>query len=105
MLVKVHWILPERPEKYPLSGCYQSQDELHSIEVRGTKSITIQAALGLEGELAARWSLPIIDTVNAALTQLHDIRTKQKEYFVVLYLNARKQLIEKVSLSGLSTKH
>lgn len=96
-------IARETLKKYPLSRLLSvTQDELHSIRgLEGTKSITIQAALELGRRASAAFddSLPIIGTVNAALTQLHDIRTKQKEYFVVLYLNARKQLIRKETIS------
>jgi DNA repair protein RadC len=96
-------IARETLKKYPLTRLLSvTQDELHSIGgLEGTKSITIQAALELGRRASAAFddSLPIIDSVNAALTQLHDIRTKQKEYFVVLYLNARKQLIRKETIS------
>jgi len=96
-------IAKETLKKYPLTRLLSvTQDELHSIGgLEGTKSITIQAALELGRRASAAFddSLPIIDSVNAALAQLHDIRTKQKEYFVVLYLNARKQLIRKETIS------
>ena len=96
-------IAKETLKKYPLTRLLSvTQDELHSIGgLEGTKSITIQAALELGRRASAAFddSLPIIDSVNAALAQLHDIRTKQKEYFVVLYLNARKQMIRKDTIS------
>jgi len=49
-------------------------------------------------------SLPILSSVKETVAQLADLRGKQKEYFVVLYLNARKQLIHKeiVSIGALT---
>jgi DNA repair protein RadC len=96
-------IAKETLKKYPLTRLLSvTQDELHNIRgLEGTKSITIQAALELGRRASGAFddSLPIIDSVNATLAQLHDIRTKQKEYFLVLYLNARKQLIRKETIS------
>ncbi len=44
-------------------------------------------------------NLPHITTARDAVNQLMDIRAKNKENFVVLYLNARNQLIEKETIS------
>lgn len=96
-------IAKETLKKYPLTKLLSvTQDELYNIRgLEGTKSITIQAALELGRRASGTFddSLPILDSVNATLAQLHDIRTKQKEYFLVLYLNARKQLIRKETIS------
>ena len=96
-------IAKETLKKYPLKKLLSvSQEELTSIKgLEKTKAITIQAALEL-GRRASNFfndSLPIIDSVKDALVQLSNIRSKQKEYFVVLYLNARKQLIQKETIS------
>jgi DNA repair protein RadC len=96
-------IAKETLKKYPLTKLLSiTQDEL--LKIRGleeTKSIIIQAALELGRRAVGAFndSLPIINSVNATVAQLHDIRIKQKEYFVVLYLNARKQLIRKETIS------
>lgn len=44
-------------------------------------------------------ALPIINTPEDALLQLTSIRTKQREYFTVLYLNARHQLLSRQTIS------
>jgi len=96
-------IAKETLKKYPLTKLLSiTQDELLKIRgLEGTKSIIIQAALELGRRAVGAFndSLPIINSVNATVAQLYDIRTKQKEYFVVLYLNARKQLIRKENIS------
>jgi len=96
-------IARETLKKYPLTKLLSiTQDDLLKIRgLEGTKSIIIQAALELGRRAVGSFndSLPIINSVNATVAQLHDIRTKQKEYFVVLYLNARKQLIRKETIS------
>jgi len=43
--------------------------------------------------------LPILSSVKEIVAQLTHLRGKQKEYFMVLYLNARKQLIRKEIIS------
>ena len=96
-------IAKETLKKYPLTKLLSvTQDELLNIRgLEGTKAINIQAALELGRRAVGAFddSLPVIDSVNASVAQLHDIRTKQKEYFVVLYLNARRQLIRKETIS------
>jgi DNA repair protein RadC len=96
-------IAKETLKKYPLTKLLSiTQDELLNIRgLENAKAITIQAALELGRRAVGAFndSLPIINSVNATVAQLHDIRTKQKEYFVVLYLNARKQLIRKETIS------
>lgn len=42
---------------------------------------------------------PIIDSVETALAQLHDIRNHKKEHFVALYLNARNELVHREEIS------
>ena len=44
-------------------------------------------------------TLPIINSAKDALVHLQDIRNAKKEHFVVLYLNARNQLICKETIS------
>ncbi|TRZ77563.1 JAB domain-containing protein [bacterium] len=44
-------------------------------------------------------NLPIINSVKDIVAQLQELRTAKKEHFVVLYLNARDQLIHKETIS------
>ena len=44
-------------------------------------------------------NLPYINSAKDAVAQLQELRTARKEHFVVLYLNARNQLIHKETIS------
>ena len=44
-------------------------------------------------------NLPTISSAKDAIAQLQELRTAKKEHFVVLYLNARNQLIKKETIS------
>jgi len=44
-------------------------------------------------------NLPIISSARDAVAQLQELRTAKKEHFVILYLNARNQLIHKETIS------
>lgn len=96
-------IARETLKKYPLSKLLAvTQDELIDIKgLENTKIITLKAALELGRRAAGLFndSIPILDSVKETVAQLTDLRGKQKEYFVVLYLNARKQLIHKEIIS------
>ncbi len=101
-------IAKETLKKYPLSKLLAvTQKELITIKgLENTKVITIKAALELGRRAVGSFndSLPILSSVKETIAQLADLRGKQKEYFVVLYLNARKQLIHKeiVSIGALT---
>lgn len=101
-------IAKETLKKYPLSKLLSTtQKELITIKgLENTKVITIKAALELGRRAVGSFndSLPILNSVKETVAQLADLRGKQKEYFVVLYLNARKQLIHKeiVSIGALT---
>ena len=101
-------IAKETLKKYPLSKLLSTtQKELITIKgLENTKVITIKAALELGRRAVGSFndSLPILSSVKETIAQLADLRGKQKEYFVVLYLNARKQLIHKeiVSIGALT---
>lgn len=96
-------IAKETLKKYPLSKLLAvTKDELNSIKgLEDTKAITIKAALELGKRAVGSFhdSLPVLDSVKATVAQLTDLRGKQKEYFMALYLNARKQLVHKETLS------
>lgn len=101
-------IAKETLKKYPLSKLLAvTQKELITIKgLEDTKVITIKAALELGRRAVGSFndSLPILSSVKETVAQLAGLRGKQKEYFVVLYLNARKQLIHKeiVSIGALT---
>ena len=96
-------IAKETLKKYPLSKLLAvTTDELTSIKgLEDTKAITIKAALELGSRAVGSFnnSLPILDSVKATVAQLADLRGKQKEHFLALYLNARKQLVHKETVS------
>lgn len=96
-------IAKETLKKYPLSKLLAvTKDELTGIKgLEDTKAVTIKAALELGNRAVGSFhdSLPVLDSVKAVVAQLVDLRGKQKEYFMALYLNARKQLIYKETLS------
>ena len=96
-------IARETLKKYPLSKLLAvTKDGLTKIKGLGdTKAITIKAALELGSRAVGSFndSLPILGSVRDTVAQLTDLRGKQKEYFMVLYLNARKQLIHKDTIS------
>jgi len=101
-------IAKEALRKYPLSKLL-AVDQKALLAIKGlenTKAITIKAALELGRRAVGSFndSLPILISVKETVAQLADLRGKQKEYFVVLYLNARKQLIHKeiVSIGALT---
>lgn len=81
--------------------------DVNAIELKRIKGIdkskiaTLLAAFELTKRATGKLdnTLPIIDSPQKALDQLTEIRNKKKEYFVVLYLNARNQLIHKEVIS------
>lgn len=44
-------------------------------------------------------NFPVIKSIRDAVAQLQELRTAKKEHFIVLYLNARNQLIHKETIS------
>lgn len=96
-------IAREALRKYPLSKLLTvKKDELTTIKgLEDAKAIAVKAALELGSRAVGSFndSLPILDSVKATVAQLADLRGKQKEYFMALYLNARKQFIHKETIS------
>jgi DNA repair protein radc len=96
-------IARETLKKYPISKLLAvTKDDLTNIKgIEDTKAIAIKAALELGRRAVGSFhdSLPILDSVKATVAQLADLRGKQKEYFITLYLNARKQLVHKETIS------
>lgn len=93
----------ETLKKYPLSKLFTvTQEELTDIKgLENTKVITLKAALELGRRAVGTFndSLPVLDSVRATVAQLADLRGKQKEHLLALYLNARKQLVHKETIS------
>jgi len=92
-------ILKKYPTKKLLSLGYK---ELAKIKGIGpSKACLILAAF----ELTKRAlevednNLPTINSTKDAVAQLQELRTAKKEHFVVLYLNARNQLVHKETIS------
>jgi len=89
--------------KYPITKLLHiTTEELQTIKgIENTKAITIKAALELGQRAVGSYadSLPILDSPKAIVAQLTDLRDKQKEYFIALYLNARNQMVYKETIS------
>ena len=91
-------ILAKYSKKRLLQMTYQDLIKISGID--SAKATTLLAAF----ELAKRAlevndaNLPIISSVKDAVAQLTDIRDLKKEHFVVLYLNAKNQLVHKETI-------
>lgn len=89
--------------KYPMKKLlnFSSEDFLKIKGIDTSKACTLLAAF----ELTKRAlevednNLPTINSAKDAVAQLQELRTAKKEHFVVLYLNARNQLIYKETIS------
>ncbi len=92
-------ILKKFPMKKLLSLSYKEMSAIKGIGP--AKATTLLSAL----ELTKRAlevednNLPLINDAKSAVAQLQELRTAKKEHFVVLYLNARNQLIYKETIS------
>ena len=92
-------ILTKHSKKRLLQMTYQDLVKIGGID--SAKATTLLAAF----ELAKRalevndTNLPTIATPKDAVAQLIELRQNKKEHFVVLYLNARRQLIHKETIS------
>lgn len=90
-------------KKYPLEQLLTvTVEDLVSIKGIGAdKASTILAAFELSKRANQNFdhNLPVIDSPQKAVDQLTHIRNKKKEYFVVLYLNARNQLVHQETIS------
>lgn len=90
-------------KKYPMKKLLaMNYEELIKIKgINSGKACSLLAAF----ELTKRAlevednNLPTINSAKDALAQLQELRTAKKEHFVVLYLNARNQLIHKETIS------
>lgn len=89
--------------KYPKRAVLDvSFEELKAVKgIDAGKACTLLAAFEFtkRAQGARQNGRPIIDSDEAALAQLHDIRAHKKEHFVALYLNARNELIHREDIS------
>ena len=92
-------ILAKYSKKRLLQMTYQDFIKINGID--SAKVTTLLAAF----ELSKRAlevddsNLPIISTPKDAAAQLTELRQSKKEHFIVLYLNARNQLVHKETIS------
>lgn len=92
-------ILSKYSKKRLLQMTYQDLAQINGID--SGKATTLLAAF----ELSKRalevndTNLPVISSAKDALAQLSDMRDLKKEHFVVLYLNAKDQLVHKETIS------
>ena len=92
-------ILAKNSKKRLLQMTYQDLVQISGID--SGKATTLLAAF----ELAKRamevndTNLPVINSAKDAVAQLSDMRDLKKEHFVVLYLNAKNQLVHKETIS------
>lgn len=92
-------ILSKYSKKRLLQMTYDDLSKISGID--SGKATTLLAAF----ELSKRalevndTNLPVINTAKDAAAQLTDMRDLKKEHFVVLYLNAKNQLVHKETIS------
>ncbi|MDP3043521.1 MAG: DNA repair protein RadC [bacterium] len=92
-------ILSKFPKKKLLSLDFQELSKIKGIG-NGKACLLLAAfeltkrALDVEDN-----NLPMINSAKDAVAQLQELRTAKKEHFVVLYLNARNQLVHKETIS------
>ena len=92
-------ILSKYSKKRLLQMTYDDLSKISGID--SAKATTLLAAF----ELSKRalevndTNLPVINTAKDAAAQLTDMRDLKKEHFVVLYLNAKNQLVHKETIS------
>ena len=92
-------ILSKYSKKRLLQMTYNDLSKISGID--SAKATTLLAAF----ELSKRalevndTNLPVISDAKDAVAQLSDMRDLKKEHFVVLYLNAKNQLVHKETIS------
>jgi len=92
-------ILSKYSKKRLLQMTYDDLSKISGID--SAKATTLLAAF----ELSKRalevndTNLPVISDAKDAVAQLSDMRDLKKEHFVVLYLNAKNQLVHKETIS------
>ena len=92
-------ILSKYSKKRLLQMTYQDLAQITGID--SGKATTLLAAFELSKRVLEvnDTNLPTIETAKDAVAQLSDMRDLKKEHFVVLYLNAKNQLVHKETIS------
>ena len=92
-------ILAKHSKKRLLQMNYQDLLKISGID--SAKAVTLLAAFELSKRVLEvnDTSSPTISNAKDAVAQLTDLRDLKKEHFVVLYLNARNQLVHKETVS------
>lgn len=92
-------ILQKFPKKKLLALDYKKLSEIKGVGPG--KACLLLAAFELTKRALEHEdnNLPTINNAKDAMAQLQELRTAKKEHFVVLYLNARNQLIHKETIS------
>jgi len=92
-------ILAKHSKKRLLQMNYQDLLKISGID--SAKAVTLLAAFELSKRVLEvnDTSSPTISNAKDAVAQLTDLRDLKKEHFVVLYLNARNQLVRKETVS------
>ena len=92
-------ILAKNSKKRLLQMNYQDLLKISGID--SAKAVTLLAAFELSKRVLEvnDTSSPTISNAKDAVAQLTDLRDLKKEHFVVLYLNARHQLVHKETVS------
>jgi len=92
-------ILAKHSKKRLLQMNYQDLLKISGID--SAKAVTLLAAFELSKRVLEvnDTNSPTISNAKDAVAQLTDLRDLKKEHFVVLYLNARNQLVHKETVS------
>jgi DNA repair protein RadC len=92
-------ILAKHPMKNLLALDYKKLAEIKGIGPGKACSLLAAFELTKRALEVEDNNLPAINSAKDAVAQLQELRTAKKEHFVVLYLNARNQLIFKETIS------
>ncbi len=92
-------ILSDHPKRHLLSLKYEELIKVKGID--SAKASALLAAFELSKRVLATDNpgLPVILTSKDTALQLNDLRKNRKEHFVVLYLNARNELLHRENVS------
>jgi DNA repair protein RadC len=92
-------ILAKHPMKNLLILDYKKLAEIKGIGPSKACSLLAAFELTKRALEVEDNNLPAINSAREAVAQLQELRTAKKEHFIVLYLNARNQLIHKETIS------
>ena len=92
-------ILKKFPMKKLLAMSYDDLLQIKGIDARKACSLLAAFELTKRALDVEDNNLPFINSAKDAVAQLQELRTAKKEHFIVLYLNARNQLIHKETIS------